>query len=315
VKPPGLLVNVRAGGVLGRPGLVERLRALVPPDHIRLTASPGEIAPALADLRDRGVEMVAIVGGDGTSTWTLTALARTWPEESLPAVLLLPGGTINTIPASVGVHGRADRALARLLEPGGRATIRRRRVLRVVPSGEEPRLALIFGNGVVARWLARYNSRAHRGRWIAAADVARSLGSVAIGGPIARALLAPFQGEVEVDGEARAGSFTGMAAGAVRHIGLGFRPFLTIPTEGSLDHFHWIETSAGGFGLALELPAARLGLLPLAEGLRHAAARAVRVRLAKPEPYTLDGDLFPPCADLRVELGPEIRFAYPDSGA
>lgn len=311
MKPPGLLVNVRAGGIRRDPRRLERLCSLVPPDHRQLTRTAEEIPSALAKLHDTGVEILAIVGGDGTSTWTLSALLRVWPPRALPAVLLLPGGTINTIPSSLGVRRRADRALDRFLRS---ESVRSspRAVLRVLADDAEPRAALVFGNGVAARWLRRYNARTRRGPWIAAGEVARSIGSIAVGGRIAREILEPFEAEVRIDGgPPRVEKLTGMAAGAIRHIGLGFRPFLTIPPEGSTEHFHWISTSVGGLGLALELPAARLGMASPSEGLRHASARAVAVRCARPEPYTLDGDLFPPAAELRVELGPVLRFVTP----
>jgi diacylglycerol kinase family enzyme len=308
MKPPGLLVNLRAGGIRNRPERVQRIRNLVPADHCQLTRSPEELGPALSTLREAGVETVAIVGGDGTSTWTLSALVRAWPEASLPSVLMLPGGTINTIPSSIGIRGRPDHALERFLETEEPAA-HPRRVLRVRPGDAEARIGLVYGTGMAARWLTHYNAHVHRGPRVAATEVARTLGSIAVGGDLAREIFTPFEADVEVDGEHVSDErFTGMAAGAVRHIGLGFQPFLTIPPEGSVDHFHWITTDASGLALAVELPAARLGLPSPTGALSHTPARTVRVRFGEPEPYTIDGELFSGCRELAVEVGPEIRF-------
>ena len=66
---------------------------------------------------------------------------------------------------------------------------------------------------------------------------------------------------------------------------------------------------------ATELPAAFLGTrLPLTN-FRHAAARFVRIRFADPQPFTVDGDLFPPTSDLRIDAGPALRFLTSEAAA
>jgi diacylglycerol kinase family enzyme len=188
MKPPGLLVNVRAGRVRRDPGLVERLGRLVPQGYLEATHTPGEIEPALMRLQSRGVETLGIVGGDGTATWTLTALLRTWPSDQLPSLLLLAGGTVNTIPAAAGARGRPDRVLERLIESGRTPPSFARSVLQVRGDRREPRWGLIFGNGIVSRWLARYNARVRNGILGAVAEVSRAVGSAALGGSYARTL-------------------------------------------------------------------------------------------------------------------------------
>jgi diacylglycerol kinase family enzyme len=314
MRAPGVLVNLRAGRVRRDPKLVARLEGLVPPGHLETTTEAQQLPSALKRLREFGVETLAVVGGDGTSTSTLTALLRTWPQEKRPALLLLAGGTINTIPHSVSGGARPDRLLARLRDRPDTLARTHRSVLRVEAAGELPSYGMIFANGAAPRWLSHYNSGVYKGVLGAAGGVIRSLGSVALGGALARELFAPFEAEVEVDGEVLLENrFTAMAAGAVRHIGLGFKPFLSIPLEGRVGRIHWVTTEAGGPGMAMELPAARLGIrLPLTN-FRHASARSVRIRLAEPEPFTVDGDLFPPTSDLRIDAGPALCFLTSDA--
>ena len=315
MKPPGVLVNVQAGWIRRDPDLVARLERLLPAGHLETTRSPGEIVPALVRLREADVDTLAVLGGDGTVTATLTALVRVWPDEPRPPLLLLPGGTINTIPHAVGVRGAPDRVLARLLESRVPFRSYARSVLRVYAAGGVARCGMIFGTGMVARFLETYNAARRRGPFGAAAEVARSLGSIALGGPLARKLFAPFEAHVEVDGDAvLQDRFTGLAAGAVREIGLGFRPFLSIPPSGRVGGFHWLMTDLRGFGLALELPAVRLGLAPPLSGLVHAAARTVRIRLETPQPYTNDRDLFGPAKEIHGATGPAIRLLAPAHG-
>jgi diacylglycerol kinase family enzyme len=312
VKPPGVLVNVHAGRIRRDPDLVGRLGRLLPAEHLELTRAPHQVVPALTRLRDADVDTVAVVGGDGTVTTTLTALVRVWPDEPRPPLLLLPGGTINTIPHSLGVRGAPDRVLGRVLESQVPFNPRSRSVLRIYAAGGTAHCGMIFGTGIVARWLEGYNAALHKGPMGAATEVARAVGSIAFGGPLGQKLLAPFEAHVEIDGDAvLQNRYTGMAAGTVRHIGLGFQPFLSIPPEGRVGGFHWLTTDRRGFGLALELPAARLGLETPLSGLGHASARTVRIGLEEPQPYTVDGDLFGPAKEIHVATGPTIRFLAP----
>ena len=314
MKPPGVVVNLRAGGVRRDPDLVKGLRKLLPSGHLETTRSPVEIDGALARLRASGLETLAVVGGDGTATWTLTSLMSTWPAEDRPSLLFLRGGTVNTIPMSVSGRAPPLRALERFVASGRLPPASSRSILQVRADGGEPRWGMIFGTGLLARWLAGYNSHMHNGPIDAARDLGRVLGSAVVGGPLARSLLAPFSARIEIDGEPEpVDQITGLAAGAVRHIGLGFQPFLSIPRTGTVGGFHWISTRNRGLGMLLELPAARLGLRSPFSGLHHARARSARVELAEPQAYTLDGDLFSPAREIQIEVGPTLSFLRADS--
>lgn len=301
----GVLINARAGRVRKDAGLVKRIARLLPPGHVDVTETTDEIEEALVTLAGCGIDTLAIVGGDGTCTGTFTPLARVWPTEP-PRLLLLAAGSVNTIPRALGLAGAPDRVLERLLR-GRRPLHERRRTVLKVRAGDGLHVGLIFGNGVVARWLAHYYAGSLRGPVGAALGVAEAVTSIARGSDLARELVRPFAAKVEVDGHAfPLERFTGMAAGALRTIGLGFRPFLSAGR--TLGRFHWIGTEAGALGLGLELPWARLGIRPPGSALRHATATDVRVRLEQPQPYTIDGDLFPPATALAISAGPTLSF-------
>ncbi|MFQ5698158.1 MAG: diacylglycerol/lipid kinase family protein [Myxococcota bacterium] len=311
-----VVVNAHAGRVRRAPGLHERLTRLVGASRLAWTTTAEEAAAALPELREAGVDALAIVGGDGTVTGTLTPLLRAWNDESkdLPAIALLAGGTINTIARGLGASGPPDRALERLIAEGP-SRVRPLECLAVrsaadgAASGCEPppRYGMIFGLGVVARWLERYYASAARGPGAAAAVVARSVGSILIRGALARDLFAPFEAKLETDQVAiDTMQISGLAAGALPEIGLGFRPFFT---AGKADgRFHWIWTDTPGPALLLEMPAARLGRALPGGALRHGSTSRLSIRLSRPESFTVDGDLFGPSDALDLTVGPELRL-------
>ena len=304
---PGVVVNGRAGRVARHPALIDLIRQQLPPENVRVTQDLGEVAPALQALREVGVDTLVVVGGDGSAMGTLTPLLRVWPNENLPRVLLAGGGSVNTIAKSLGTRGRPDRVLARLLAGSNSVVEDRRPVLMIQAEGAEPVAGMIFANGAGPRFLEFYYANSGRGVSGAAYTVAASLGSVVVGGDLAHELFAPFEAEVELDGERlEPRRVTTMAAGAVRHIGLGFAPFTSAGQKP--DRFHFVTMDHQGWGLFRRIPALRFGGRRALASLNHASARRVVVRTAEPMSYTVDAELFPGVTSLSIEVGPQLCF-------
>jgi diacylglycerol kinase family enzyme len=243
MRDVGVVVNAHAGRVRRSPLLVDRLQQRLPPNRLAVTESVEEVETALRHFHDAAVDTLCVVGGDGTVTGTLSPLVEVWCDEPLPSVCLLPGGTINTISRSLGTGASPERGIARLLEDGEEIESRSLRILAVRSAADPPRYGMIFGLGVVARWLEHYYAHRTRGSGAAALSVVRSVASVLAGGDLARSLFAPFAAKLESDGEPSSSErLTGLAASVVRDIGLGFRPFFLAGQEPG--KFHWISTQS-----------------------------------------------------------------------
>ncbi len=308
-RAPGVLVNANAGRVTRHRRLLEGLRDLVPDDRLAVTHSADEIQPALEKLRATGIEDVAIVGGDGTVTESLTALLRVWPHDALPRVTLLSGGSVNTIPRAFSGGAFPHRVLRRMLAVDAPRREVQRWPLRITAEQRAPRYGFIFANGAATRWLDLYHAQPQRGVAGATAVLARTLGSAAVNGKLARRLFERFAAEVEIDGErAPQCRFTAMAAGALPEIGLGFRPFHL--ADAAPGRIHWIMTDAGPFELGIEIPAARFGRRNPGTKLSDHSGRRVVVR-SRPMPYTVDGDVFPATPRVEISAGPSIWFRIP----
>lgn len=289
------------------PALVERLRQQLPRENLWVTSDLSEVVPALEALAESGIDTLVLVGGDGSVTRTLTPLVRVWPHQSLPRVLLAGGGSINTIAKSLGVRGRPDLVLGRLLDGSVPTAEDMRPLLRIRADATEPICGMIFANGAAPRWLDFYYAHTSPGVLGAAYGVAATLGSVVVGGELAQQVFGLFEAQVEIDGKPMAPQrFLAMAAGGVRHIGLGFGPFITAGQKS--DRFHWTATDMGGWRLGLRIPGLRLGLESALASLAHASPKRVVVRTTEAMPYTVDAELFPGVTSLSIEAGPEIRF-------
>jgi diacylglycerol kinase family enzyme len=302
----GVLVNVHAGSVRREPQLVDRLAALLPAGHLIATESPAEVAPALKQLRERGVSIVGLVGGDGTLSGSLTELIETWPRP-WPAILVMRGGTVNTISSALGARGTPFFSVRRLLREGARPQQTEREVLRVEAERAAPRYGLIFGNGVATRWLQAYYAEPEPGVQAASRVLARAVRSAAVGGDLARSLFEPFTARLSVDGEPiRERSFRLIGASTIRDVGLGFRPFLT---AGSVPgRFHLLHTSAAPGRFVLDLPWLWLGRAAPGSALLHHNAARAELALAEPEPWMIDADVQPPTQRLVITTTEPLRF-------
>jgi diacylglycerol kinase family enzyme len=305
VATPGVLINSNARSVRRDRALVSRLAHLASPERTAVSTRVDEIEPALASLLDRGVDALVIVGGDGTFPHTLTRLLRRWEAASLPAIVPTRGGTVNTVARSLGARGTPDQTLAQLLR--GELREERRAVVRVAADGDAPVFGFLFVNGVGVRFLELYYA-GRTGPAGALSVVGRLCGSALVGGRLARHAFAPFEAELAVDGKTTdQRHFTVIAAGGVRHLGLGFAPLHSAGSDPA--RIHLATTGAPAARLALELPALRAG----ARGgsLSHFSIRQAVLTLAAPLAWSLDAELFAPARRLAIAAEPGLRFLCP----
>lgn len=307
MKPPGVIVNARARRARKDRGLRERLERLLPAEYVQFTESLDDAERALVRLRELAIEHLLLVGGDGTVGGTLTPLVRVFAGLRLPAVTLTPGGTVNTIARSLDARAGPELALQALLDESRPRLDSIRPLVWVEPEDAPPRAGLIFVNGVAARWLELYYEGDDLGPRAAAALVARIARSALTGTRLARELFESRRVAIVVDGEhLEVERFTIMGASSVRDIGLGFRPFRSAGSDPGRIHF--LYTDAGAARMCLELPGQRLGIPVPGTCLHHFSPRAVELRFASPEPWSVDADLYPPSSVLRISAGPTVRF-------
>lgn len=307
MKPPGVIVNARARRARKDRGLRERLERLLPAEYVQFTESLDDAERALVRLRELAIEHLLLVGGDGTVGGTLTPLVRVFAGLRLPAVTLTPGGTVNTIARSLDARAGPELALQALLDESRPRLDSIRPLVWVEPEDAPPRAGLIFVNGVAARWLELYYEGDDLGPRAAAALVARIARSALTGTRLARELFESRRVAIVVDGEhLEVERFTIMGASSVRDIGLGFRPFRSAGSDP--ERIHFLYTDAGAARMCLELPGQRLGIPVPGTCLHHFSPRAVELRFASPEPWSVDADLYPPSSVLRISAGPTVRF-------
>ncbi len=317
----GVIVNPRARGARD-PLLPERLRQVLRGQGVAPAEGEVVVTRTREDLRGvmegfaaRGVDLVAVCGGDGTAMATVTAMVRAYGAGRRPRLLLLRGGTINTVAGNLGVRGRPEELLRRGLGAGSRwqDLIRVRSVPGAGAGGDaageaggEDLYGFLFAAAMGARFLQVYYERPGAGPLWAAQLTARTIGSTIVGGPLARRLFADTEARLHVDGaKVPAERFRLLLCATVADVGLGMR----VTWRGGRDpgRFHVVASGLPLWSMAAQLPRVYAGRPLLGQPHLDQPARDVRMEFPKEQPFTLDGDLFL-AREIDISIGPRIAI-------
>jgi hypothetical protein len=150
----GMLSNPLSGGNKKGLGPVYEALSTHPNTHHLEIRNLSDVLSALAELAQRGVEVVAVNGGDGTIQAVLTALFHHEPFEKLPLLAILRAGTDSAIARDIGIKGSRDQGLRKLLSwalsDNTEGIILQRSIMRVETSfTDQPRYGMIFGAAAI----------------------------------------------------------------------------------------------------------------------------------------------------------------------
>lgn len=185
---------------------MHRVLAAHPDVVVREACDPPSVAQALRELAQRGVDTIAISGGDGTVRAVLDTVFGASPFAHLPLLAVLRGGTANMTGRDVGLPGRQDRALELLLERaahgGAGLTVIERPVMRIDPgAGRAPLHGMYFGGAAIAQGIEYCKRHVHalglRGEIGPGVTMVRFVIAMALG---QRDIVAPVPVSVAIDG-------------------------------------------------------------------------------------------------------------------
>jgi diacylglycerol kinase (ATP) len=276
--------------------------------NLEITNSVDDIERVARLFLDQGIDILAINGGDGTISRTLTAFIRVYQSKPLPKVLVLRGGTMNMLADNLGIRGTPEEILVRMLEC--ESGLRPKTYQSIATLSVGGQYGFLFGNGFVARYLERFykNKTGPLGALLLVATIylqwlfQRPQYKEMVRDETYRLL---FNGhESHADHKSVA-----MMISSVERMPLGLRLF----------PYAWRQPGQFQF-FSLSIPAGQLPLrLPLAI-LRNApgyflgkwtkmASSAVISATSGAQKYTLDGELFDaPNGRLAIDVGPVVQF-------
>ena len=273
---------------------------------VRLTSSLEELEDVVRDFMERRVACIGVSGGDGSLHHVMTRCMRIYGEGRMPPLLILKGGTMDNVSRSIDLRGKGPDILKRLvtdMENGAGFQLRRRDTMRIGDS-----YCFIFGTGFVTNFLHEAYAGKEKG-------MARNL--QVVGKAVEQVILEPDTGSLYqgtrgrfiADGRELDIDYTsGILAGTVEYVGLGFSPLSrALERENS---FHAIISAIKPRQFLKHLHRVRVGL-PIEDPLHFDMVLERLVIISDgPFEYTMDGDIYTAEHRLEVQAGPRVELVY-----
>ena len=281
-----------------------RLRKAAPGAALLETRDAAGLAQAARELAADKPRVLAIAGGDGTVTHTVTALSQAM-DGKLPPLSLLGGGAYDSL-APLGGGGDAEDRLKRLHEAvhsGSELKVTERDTLRV-----DSRCGFRFGVGLPVRFIEAIYATGEGGPWASARILARTLWSSLAMGPFARKLYAPMDLRVRLDDEEwPPATIYGLVCSTVAEAGLRLRPFRRATEQPGA--FQALGLTAGPRQFALELPRLLVGKHARRDRLIEGVGEQLALTARAPLSWFLDGEIYSSdTGRLTVGLGPRVSL-------
>ncbi|MFL5274871.1 MAG: diacylglycerol/lipid kinase family protein [Myxococcales bacterium] len=272
------------------------------------TRTEAELKEAARRLAREVPRVVAIAGGDGTVTHTVTMLGDAF-HGKVPPLALLGGGAYDSL-ATLGGRGPAEDRLRRLSEAVAiEAPLRttERDTLRVRGEGGSWRCGFRFGVGLPVRFVEEVYKSGKAGLWSSSRVLLRAVVSSFSLGAFARRLFETLDLRVTVDGEEWPHlPIYGVVVSSVAEAGLRLRPFRRATEQPGA--FEILGLTAGPRAFALEIPRLLFGRPARRDRLLDAVAESVELRSTRPFGHFLDGEILPPSRKVEVALGPRVTL-------
>lgn len=274
--------------------------------QLAVTNSIAELESVAADFKAKDIEVLAINGGDGTISRTLTAFIRCYGEHPLPKIAILGGGTINVLRTNLGTRGRPEDVLFRLVEQhsaGASFKLQRTPTICV-----EDTYGFLFGDGIVANFLDLFYRRK-----------TNALGSILL---IVRLYWAAlfnrelFQSIVNSqeyrlsprNSRPLEGSAAAVMCSTLVRMPLGARFFTLL--DKNPDKMECISFQLDENKILWQLPVMLMGTaLQMNLWQQRICSSDIEIKADSGRRYTVDGELFTAKSDtIKVTMGPQIDF-------
>jgi diacylglycerol kinase family enzyme len=276
--------------------------------NLEITNSVEDIGRVAVLFKEQAIETLAINGGDGTISRTLTAFIRAYGSTPLPQVLVLRGGTINMLADNLGIRGTPEEILVRMLESQSGLRSKEIRALATLSVGGQ--FGFLFGNGLIARFLSEFYKKK-----------TGPIGSLFLVLKIyMQWIFSPHRYSKMVFSESYRAVFGGqvphssfhslaMMASTVERAPLGLKIFPEVAKTISEFQFFSLEMPARSLPWRLPLSIVRNRSGNFFGKVSRMASHLVLTAEAGRQIYTIDGELFEaPAGRLAVGLGPVVQF-------
>jgi hypothetical protein len=150
----GFLFNPLSGRIRKRIAAIRRELDRIPNATCREVTNAPEIHASVEAFLEADIDLLVIVGGDGTVQGVLNHLFALQPGSKWPVLSIIPGGTTNMTALDLGIQGSPEHLLQQLyrcLRDTNSAAFVQRHVLSIEQAGVPKVYGMFFAVGLIAR--------------------------------------------------------------------------------------------------------------------------------------------------------------------
>jgi len=291
----GLLLNPLSGQVKKRKEAILQAAERIPHGTIIEASDAQGFVEATDQLIHSSVDLLVIIAGDGTSHAILSHLFATLPESEWPILMIIPGGTTNMTPLDLGMKGKPEKILHRLvdfLQSTVEPKLVQKPVLCIEQNGQDAIYGMFFAVGLVARGVKFSRSSVKQigitGGIFTFLIMMRSLAGMILGrnqsewGPVTMTI-------TRDNGEKLQGTYLFALVSALDCLLLNLRPYWG--TESKPLHVTWVDQQRKNLWCSLwPLLSGRGHVLKAQDG--YHSHNAAELTLQLDDEYIVDGELY-----------------------
>lgn len=272
--------------------------------QLEITQNLEQLKDVATDFKKKNIDILAINGGDGTISQTLSAFIKIYETQPLPQIAVLGGGTMNMLAKNLNISGSPQEILTRLIQvyssqvPVNEKTIPSLKV--------EENYGFLFASGTSAHFLREFYKN-KTGALGAISLVLKLSFSILSKGDLHKNIVQSEQVSIESPGSGPlAHQSLSVLASTVVKVPLGLPYFTQLRHS---DHkIQYSSVTMSTSEIAYKLPRLIFNRgnpkFELTATCNHFSFQSQSKIF-----YTIDGELYQSDSNnLKISLGPEIRF-------
>jgi hypothetical protein len=264
-------------------------------------------------IKKEGINLLLLNGGDGTLQMTLTELLNHLPQERIPIILPLRGGTMNMVANNLGIRKSPVESARIVMEhiikfnkgEEQLSTIPIK-ILKIRDAKRGTRYGFTFSNGIVYRVQKEYYATGNPSFQNAVNITTTVIGSFILGTQRGRSFFERIKTRILIDGKPYPYNTALLSVASVlQKLVLWFKPFYQ-PEKKGLDKFYFLTISMNSLAIIANIRPLSQGKL-LHESMFNGTAHKVSIEAEGG--YGIDGELTDNSyTDVIIEEGPTINF-------
>ncbi len=300
-RETGILINPQAAENREEPGLSARRlekasRAINP--AIYIASAIDDIYSIAEDFQAQKLKYLLLSGGNGTFHHVVSRFKTVFRDQSLPHILLLKAGHINTIAESIGLRGNGVEIASRFaatLKSGTTPIVIRKNLIKI-----EDRYCVIFGCGIITTFMDLYYEMGEYTQNKAFEVLTKMVSSLKnANSSEARRYFSPFNAKITIDDKNwKRNNILGCLALTIPSVGLGFNPGSR--TAEAVNRFQLIVSALKPLEFLTQIFRLYSGSRIDDKNHFDDLVSTLTIEARSPFRYTMDGEMYAAMYALRV---------------